>query len=100
MVHVKRTSGNMISLDRLKKDMKEEERKKIEQLMGEIQCPKDFKCVKENFDRLCQVKKFGNDEQLECLEINPSHCPFAVRFTYRNICICQMRMYIFQKLKK
>ena len=100
MVDVKRNSESMTRFDRLKKNMKEEERKKIEQLMGEIQCPKDFKCVKENFDRLCQVKKFGNDEHLECLEINPSHCPFAVLFTYRNICICQMRMYIFQKLKK
>jgi hypothetical protein len=80
--------------------MKEEDRKKLEQLMGEIQCPKDFKCVKENFGSLCQVRKSGNDEHLECLEINPSLCPFAVPFTYRHICICQMRMYIIQKLNK
>jgi hypothetical protein len=48
--------------------MKEEEKKKIEQLMGEIQCPKDFKCVKDNFTCLCKVREFGSDEHLECLE--------------------------------
>lgn len=90
----------MTRLDSVKKNMKEEDRKKIEQLMEGMQCPKDFKCVKENFDRLCQVRKFGFDEHLECLEKNPSHCPFAVPFTYRHICICQMRMYIIEKLKK
>ncbi len=47
----------MARLHRIKKNVKEEEKKKIEQLMGEIQCPKDFKCVKENFACLCQVKK-------------------------------------------
>ena len=80
--------------------MQAEVSKKMEEIMAGIQCPKDFKCVKENFDHLCQVRKSGNDEHLECLEINPSLCPFAVPFTYRHICICQMRMYIIQKLNK
>jgi hypothetical protein len=100
VLDVKRSSGSMTRLDRVKKYMKEEDRKKIEQLMGEIECPKDFKCVKENFDRLCQAGKFGIDEHLECLEKNPAHCPFAVSFINRHFCICQMRMYIVQKLKK
>jgi hypothetical protein len=80
--------------------MKEEEKKKIEEIMGEIQCPKDFICLKENFDRLCQVKKFESNEHLECLEKNPSQCPFAVAFINRHICICKMRLYIIQTLKK
>jgi len=90
----------MARLHRVKKNMKEEEKKKIEKLMGEIQCPKDFKCVKDNFACLCQVRKFGSDEHLECFEKNPSLSPFAVSFINRHICICQMRMYIIQKLKK
>jgi len=90
----------MTRLHRVKKDMKEEEKKKIEQLIGEIQCPKDFKCVKDNFACLCKVRQFGSDEHLECLEKNPSHCPFAVPFINRHICICQMRMYIIQKFNK
>jgi len=48
--------------------MKEEEKKKIEQIMGEIQCPKDIICLKDNFDRLCQVRKFESNEHLECLD--------------------------------
>lgn len=77
-----------------------EEIEKIEQLMEEMGCPKDFKCVKENFDRLCQVRKFGRDEHFECLEKNPSNCPFAIPSIYRYICICPLRTHIVQKLKK
>ena len=80
--------------------MEEEDRKKIEQLMGEIECPKDFMCLRENLDRLCQVRKFESNEHLECLEKNPEQCPFAVPFINRHICICQMRMFIIQKLDK
>jgi len=90
----------MTRLHRVMKNMKEEEKKKIEQLMAEIQCPKDFICYKDNFDRLCQVRKFESNEHLECLEKNPSLCPFAVPFINRHICICKMRMYIIQTLKK
>jgi hypothetical protein len=90
----------MTICDHYEENMKKEDRKKIEQLMRQMECPKDFKCVKENFDHLCQVSEFGFDEHLECLEKNPSHCPFAVPFINRYICICQMRMHIIQKLKK
>jgi len=80
VLDVKRSSESITSFDRFRKN--ERGRKK------------------ENFARLCQVKKFGSDEHLECLEKNPSHCPFAVSFINRHICICQMRMHIIQKLKK
>lgn len=90
----------MTICDHYEENMKKEDRKKIEQLMRQMECPKDFKCVKENFDRLCKVRKFELDDHLECLEKNPSHCPFAIPFIHQHICICQMRMFIIQKLKK
>lgn len=90
----------MTICDHYNEKHKKEDRKKIEQLMGEIECPKDFRCIKENFAHLCRAKKFELDEHLECLEKNPSHCPFAIPFIREHICICQMRRYIIQKLKK
>ena len=80
--------------------MEEEDRKKIEQIMGEIECPKDFICVKDTCGRLCRVRKSEFNEHLECLEKNPEQCPFAVPLINRHICICQMRMHILQELNK
>lgn len=90
----------MTICDHYKEKQKEEARKKVEALKREIECPKDFKCVKENFTRLCKVREFGFDEHLECLDDNPSHCPFAVPFIYRHVCICPIRKHLIKKLKK
>jgi hypothetical protein len=82
------------------KGMKEEDRKKIEQLMADIQCPKDFKCAKSGFERLCMAKDFGHENYLECLEENPSSCIFAFSFGDVYHCECTLRAYLAKKLKK
>jgi hypothetical protein len=82
------------------KDMKEEDRKKIEQLMADIQCPKDFKCAESGFERLCKAKDFGHENYLECLEEHPSSCVFALTLDGVNLCECSLRVYLAKKLKK
>jgi hypothetical protein len=80
--------------------MKEEDRKKIEEIMAGMQCPKDFQCSKSGFERLCKAKDFGLKEYLECLEENPRTCPFSVPFGYGHFCQCPLRVYLSKKLKK
>ena len=82
------------------KGMKEEDKKKIEQLMANIQCPKDFKCAESGFERLCMAKDFGHEKYLECLEENPSSCIFALTFGDVYLCECSLRVYLAKKLKK
>ncbi len=62
--------------------MKEEDRKKIEEIMAGMKCPKDFVCAESGFTRLCNARDFGLDNYLECLEEDPSRCSFAVPFGY------------------
>ena len=80
--------------------MKEEDRKKIEQLMGNIECPKDFKCAESGFEQLCMAKDFGHENYLECLEKNPSSCIYSLTLGDVHLCECSLRVYLAKKLNK
>ncbi len=80
--------------------MKDEDRKKIEEIMAGMQCPKKFKCAEHGFERLCKAKDIGLESYLGCLEENPSSCSFALSFGEGHLCQCPLRVYLFNKLKK
>jgi len=80
--------------------MKEEDRKKIEEIVDGMQCPKDFICVESGFERMCQAKDFGLESYLECLDDNPQGCPFSLSFGEGHFCQCPLRVYLSKKLKK
>lgn len=78
--------------------MKEEFKKKIDEIMAGIQCPKDFKCVSTDLNQLCKARDIGLYNYLECLEANRKGCPFAFSFGDRYFCHCPLRMYLAKKL--
>jgi hypothetical protein len=80
--------------------MKDEHKKKIEEIMGAMQCPKDFKCAKKGFGHLCKAKDIGVEKYLACLEEDPSACSFALSFGYSYLCQCPLRVYLSKKLWK
>ena len=80
--------------------MKEEDKKKIEEIMQGIKCEKNFKCADSGFEILCKAKDFGLDSYLECLESNPQDCKFALPFGYGYFCQCPLRVYLSKKLRK
>jgi len=80
--------------------MQEDRKKEIEEIIGEMKCPKDFKCYKERFEDLCKAKDIGLRSFLECLEENPYECSFSVSFGRSYFCQCPLRVYIAKKLKK
>ncbi len=80
--------------------MKEEHEKKIKEIMGDMKCPKNFKCAEGGFENLCKAKDFGLDEYLECLEEHYWQCRFAFRFADGTICRCPLRVYLAKKVKK
>ncbi len=82
------------------KMMKEEDRKRIEEVMAGMKCPKDFKCAHSGFEQLCRAQDFGLEEYLNCLEDNPSTCSFALSFGDGHLCQCPLRVYLSKKLKK
>jgi len=79
--------------------MDEETKKEIEEIIGNMQCPNDFKCYQSDLEALCKAKSIGKTDSLLCLEKKPLKCKFlSVGRGY--VCECPLRYYIFKKLKK
>lgn len=75
-------------------------RKKVEEFIGGMKCPKGFKCVDSGFEFLCKAKDHGMSSYLDCLENEPSKCTFALSFGYGHLCQCPLRAYIAKRLGK
>ena len=79
--------------------MKDKDKKKIEEMMREIQCQKNFKCAKSGFEHLCEAKDIGMKDFLECHEENPLDCSFAMMSGKSHYCTCRIRIHIAKRLK-
>ena len=83
--------------------MKEEDRKRIEEIINGMQCPKGFKCAENGFENLCRTKHFGGELFLQCLEETSPPCPFAGVYDQgfqMRFCQCPLRVYIAKHLGK
>jgi hypothetical protein len=80
----------------VKKDHKNE----IEEIIGQMQCAKDFQCYKSGFEILSKTKDIGLELYLQCLEENVFGCQFSVRFGGNYFCECPLRVYIAKEMKK
>ena len=78
----------------------EEIEKGIAEIIGDLKCPKDFKCYRSGFEDLCKASNIGVELFLECLEDTPQTCKFSVLMGRSCLCQCPLRYYIFKKLKK
>ena len=76
------------------------EGKKLEKIIGKMQCPKDFRCCKSNFKDICKGEDIGLDSFLRCLEKKPKNCPFSIYFGGVYFCKCPLRLYIAKELRK
>ena len=83
--------------------MKSDDRKKLEEIIGGLKCPKDFRCYQAGFDTLCKAKKMedgGVAFYLECLEKDTQQCIFSKHIPIDDfyICSCPLRRYIADKM--
>lgn len=80
--------------------MREEDRKRIEEILGEMGCPKGFTCADSGFENLCKARDFGLDHYLECLEDDTLACHFSLPFGEAHFCTCPLRVYLAKSLGK
>ena len=80
--------------------MQDEVRKRVEEIVGGMKCPKAFSCAESGFERLCKARDLGLDDYLDCLDENSNRCSFAMPFGHGHFCCCPLRVYIAKKLKK
>jgi hypothetical protein len=73
--------------------------KKIQEMIGHMQCPKDFKCASSGFKKLCKAKDSGMADYVECLEDKPLSCKFVILFGEQHFCRCPLGVYIIKNLQ-
>jgi hypothetical protein len=73
--------------------------KPIEEIIGEMKCPKDFKCYKSGFKNLCKADDIGLKSLIVCLEEKPYECNFSRLFGDSYFCECPLRKYIVKELE-
>ena len=74
--------------------MKQNLEEKIKEHIGDLTCPKDFKCCTEGLENLCKARDVGLGTFIECLEDEPHECPFSMRLSGLSYCKCPLRVYI------
>jgi hypothetical protein len=82
------------------KDMKEEYKELIEEIMPGMQCSKKFHCAESGFETLCKARDFWNENYLECLDSSGDSCEYALPVANGNLCQCPLRVYLGKKLGK
>jgi hypothetical protein len=80
--------------------MDDDLRQKIEEITRQMECPKDFKCLRNGLEGLCEARDFGLKSFIYCLEDNPTECRFARDFGFKYICICPLRVFVAKKTGK
>jgi hypothetical protein len=80
--------------------MRQELEKRLRKAIGDLHCPKNFKCHVRGFENICKAQDTGLETFLECLEERPNDCPFSLSFGGMFLCECPLRVYIGKKLKK
>ncbi len=81
--------------------MDEETKKEIDEIIGQMQCPRGFRCANSGFERLCKAKNIGLEHYLECDEDDARHCKFSLTFGNSGYyCQCPLRVYISRTLRK
>jgi hypothetical protein len=67
---------------------------RIQELLGQLDCPKGFPCVESDFTELCKARDIGLESFLECREAEPNSCPFSLAFGEGHFCKCPLRHYL------
>jgi hypothetical protein len=73
-------------------------RKDIEEIIGGMVCPKQFRCASSGFERVCKAEDIGLEAHLRCREPSGSRCCFAFSYEGARYCECPLRVYLSKTL--
>jgi hypothetical protein len=82
------------------KDMEQEHERRIEEIIGDLRCSKDFKCYNSGYTDLCKAEDVGAPSFLVCLEKHPRHCKFSLYVEKMYLCECPLRLYLAKEMNK
>lgn len=70
----------------------------LEQIIGELKCPKDYYCIKSPNNPLGGRTDSGIKSFLVCLEEKLQNCTFSLYSENHSLCKCPLRDYISNEL--
>lgn len=79
--------------------IEEEDGKKIQEIIGGMECSKLFRCAQSGFATLCRAGTSGPEEHLRYLEDDPSQCNFSFTYGRSYYCDCPLRSYLHKRLE-
>ncbi len=80
--------------------MEQEQKQKLEEIIGDLQCPKDFICYRSGLEELCKAEDIGQESFLVCREEGGKRCKFSVNYGAGLFCKCPLRIYIAKEFKR
>jgi hypothetical protein len=80
-------------------EITQEHEDRIQEIMREMQCPRDFECYKTGFEKLSKVRIVGSGMLVECLEEKAKDCGLKFSFGFGYFCKCPLRKYVAKNLK-
>lgn len=79
---------------------KSELEEKIRSIVGDVQCPNNFRCCASDLQDICKAQNIGVNSFIRCLFEEPENCKFAVPLGSTYLCKCPVRALILEKLGK
>ena len=80
--------------------MDEEQKRKLEELIDDLKCPKDFICYRSGLEELCKAEDIGHESFLVCRDEGGELCNFSMNYGKGLFCKCPLRIYIAKELKR
>ncbi len=77
-----------------------EHRNRVEEIIRDCECPKDFECYKSGFENLCKVEIVVRGRVIGCLDARARECKYAMPFGRSFFCKCPLRKYIAENFGK
>jgi hypothetical protein len=78
--------------------MNGEVQKHIEEIIDELECPKQHLCYTSGLKDLCRARDIGLDSFVACLKEDPMECKFSILYGGVSFCQCKLRVYIAKRL--
>jgi hypothetical protein len=80
-------------------EITQEHEGRIQEIMREMQCPRDFECYKSGFENLSKARIVGSGILVECLEEKAKDCKLKFSFGFGYFCKCPIRKYVAKNFK-
>lgn len=72
---------------------------KLQEIIKDVDCEKDFACLKSDLNQVSKVKIPEEGSFLECQKQHNETCSFSLPCDDKVFCLCPVRIYIAKKWK-